>query len=434
MWDEVQAISQNPDLLDSYSGKELARLSAKLSAANAIQMEDFDIYSSIEKIIDLIPVRFRLVDAWVATLEGSTTFIPSTIKVVPVGAHYFGVENISKYIVSLFKLYALDEIADDIPVDILGDKFKEDSGYYEALDYVRATENRASLYNVTGTGGSGFKAWIEPAEISAYRFGRSVEEPNFELSIDNETGTLDENGVLHFTGSGVLSVTPRSRVPGVLCVEMEDGTVARYPMVVAEEHDCASEEWHVAIAPTDTTSGMQVKLCDICGELVDMKELVSCGNHEYSDYTQSQSPSMDGAGVNMRSCIHCGCAEYSHEDAYSMNGYIYHFEAGTTMEEMIAFFSEKGMTVTMDDFEATDCAATGYTLHYAGKEYQIVIHGDTDGDAAVTIFDLLDVLDHINGVAKLTGAALEASLSDSYESEPTIFDAIAIADQINDAP
>ena len=424
VWDEVQAIINDPSVLDDYSGKELAKLSAKLSAANAIQMEEFDIYDSVRKIIDLMPVRFKLVSAWVATLEESTTVIPSTINITPVGAHYFGVESVSNYIASLFKLYVLDEIAGDIPIDILGDKYKEDAGYYEALDYVRTTENRASLYNVTGTGSSGFKAWVERA---------GTEEPDFELSIDNGTGTIDENGVLSFTGSGTLSVTPRSQVPGDLCIEMEDGTVARYPMVVVEEHECSSEDWHIAIAPTDTTNGFRVKMCDICEEILDMGEVVPCSNHVFTDYAESQAPTLDAAGVDIRTCIYCGCAEYAYSDAYAMNGYIYCFDVGTTVEEIVSFFNEKGMTVTMEDFEATDWAATGYTLDYEGQQYQIVINGDTDGDAEVTIFDLLEVADHINGEAELSGAGLEASLSDIYESEPTIFDAISIADQVNDA-
>ena len=433
VWDEVQAIIDDPSILDDYSGKDLSKLSAKLSAANAIQMEDFDIYDSLEKIIDMIPVRFKLVSAWVATLEESTTVIPSSIHVIPVGAHYFGVDSISNYIASLFKLYVIDSIADEIPVDIIGDKYKEASGYYEALDYVRATENRASLYNVTGTGGSSFKAWIEPAEISAYSLATAAGEPDFELSIDNGTGTMDENGVLSFTGSGTLSVTPRSQVPGVLCIEMEDGTVARYPMTVAEEHECGSEEWHVALAPTDTMNGFRVKFCDVCGEILDMGEMVACKNHVFAGYEESQSPTLDAAGVNVRTCIHCGCAEYDYTDAYALNGYIYRFESGTTVEEITTFFNEKGMEVSMDDFDPADWAATGYTLEYEGKQYQIVISGDIDGDAEVTIFDLLEVADHINGESELTGAGLEAALSDIYESELTIFDAISIADQVNDA-
>ena len=135
--------------------------------------------------------------------------------------------------------------------------------------------------------------------------------------------------------------------------------------------------------------------------------------------------------MNVRTCIHCGCAEYSYSDAYAMNGYIYRFEAGTTVEEITSFFNEKGMAVTMEDFEATDWAATGYTLDYEGEQYQIVIHGDTDGDAEVTIFDLLEVTDHVNGDTMLTGAGLEASLSDIYESEPSVFDLISISDAVN---
>ena len=429
VWDEVQAIINDPSVLDDYSGKKLAKLSAKLSAANAIQMEEFDIYESVAKIIELMPVRFRLVDAWVATLEESTTVIPSTIHVTPVGAHYFGVDSVSNYIASLFKLYVLDEIADEIPIDIIGDKYKEDAGYYEALDYVRVTENRASLYNVSGTGGSGFKAWIERADSSDPDV--ELEAPNFDLEIDNGTGVMDENGVLSFTGSGVLSVTPRSQVPGVLCIEMEDGTIAEYPMVVVEEHECSSEQWHIAIAPTDTTNGFQVKTCDICGEILDMGEIAPCTNHEFTAFAESQGPTLEAAGVNVRTCIHCGCAEYSYSDAYAMNGYIYRFEAGTTVEEITSFFNEKGMAVTMEDFEATDWAATGYTLDYEGEQYQIVIHGDTDGDAEVTIFDLLEVTDHVNGDTMLTGAGLEASLSDIYESEPSVFDLISISDAVN---
>ena len=432
VWDEVQTIINNPSVLDDYSGKEIAKLSARLSAANAIQSEEFDIYNSVRKIIDLIPVRFQLINAWTATLEESTTVIPSTINITPVGPHYFGVDSVSNYIASLFKLYVLDEIADAIPINILSDKYMEDVGYYEALDYVRMTENRASLYNVTGTGSSSFKTWIEPAETSVYSISMDTETLDFELSIDNGTGTIDENGVLSFTGSGILSVTPRSQVPGVLCIEMEDGTVARYPIVVAEEHECSSEDWYIAIAPTDTMKGFRVKLCDICGEIIDMGELVSCFNHKFTDYTELQEPTMDATGVNVRTCIHCGCEEYVYEDAYALNGYIYCFESGTTVEEIIDFFNEKGMTVTMDDFNSTDWVATGYTLNYEGKQYQIVINGDTDGDAKVTIFDLLEVVDYIGGEAELTGAGLEAALSDIYESEPTISDVNSIVNQIND--
>ena len=324
-------------------------------------------------------------------------------------------------------------MADDIPIDIIGDKYKEDSGYYEALDYVRATENRASLYNISGSGGSSFKAWIEPADTSAGGLITESGEPTFELAIDNGTGIIDENGILSFAGSGTLSVTPRNKVPGVLCIEMEDGTVARYPMVVSEEHECSSDEWHIAIAPTDTTSGFRVKLCDICGEILDMGEISSCERHEFTNFAESQGATMESAGVNIRTCVNCGCAEYKYSDAYSVNGYIYRFDAGTTVDEIIAFFAEQGMTVTMEDFAQTDWAATGYTLDYEGQQYIIVINGDTDGDASVTIFDLLEVADHINGESELTGAGLEASLSDIYESEPTIFDAISIADQVNDA-
>lgn len=323
VWDEVQAFIDDPSVLETYSARDLAKLACKISAAKAPEPEKFDPYDAVRNLIDMIPVRFRLVDAWVATLEGSTTVIPSSINVIPVGPHYFGVENVSRYISTLLKLYMADVVADAMPIEILGDKFKEDIGYADDLEYVRTVENQASEYRITGTGGAGFRAWIERADSAAYRFAADgAQEPDFELSVDNGTGVLDENGVLSFTGSGTLSVTPRSQVPGVLCVEMEDGSIKRYTLEVVEEHTCGSEDWTVIYGPSDEMDGLKVKYCDVCEEIVDMAAMASCSDHEFGESVLVLEPTLDAAGKEVRTCIHCGAQEYNYTDALSIGSYV----------------------------------------------------------------------------------------------------------------
>ena len=328
VWDEIQTIANNPDILKDYSGRQLTKLATKLSTANAMQDSEFDIFDAIDKMIELIPVRFRLIDSWVATLEGSTTVIPSTIVVQPVGAHYFGVENISRYIASLMKLYMADLLADAVPIDILGDKFKEDVGYYDALDYVRTVENEASLYKISATAVGSFKAWIERADVAAFSGQTVAGDPAFALAFTSNTGdpekngTLDENGVLHFSGPGTLSVTPESLVPGVLCVEMEDGTVKRYTLDVVQAHDCGSEEWKLLYGPSEDMNGMKAKFCDVCGELLDMAAVTGCGAHEFGEYVTVLEPTVEAAGKDVRTCVHCGAEEICYTDALSAGSYV----------------------------------------------------------------------------------------------------------------
>ncbi len=107
---------------------------------------------------------------------------------------------------------------------------------------------------------------------------------------------------------------------------------------------------------------------------------------------------------------------------------------GTAVEDVIANFETGDVTVTVttpDGMEADD-VGTGYLLNVGDESYTIVIQGDVNGDAAVDIFDVISIMDHLNGDAELTGANLQAALSDIYEAEPTVFDAISIVDQIND--
>ncbi len=433
-WDEIQQLQENPELLNNYSDKELSKLLSEVKAAHSEAKKedvgDFDPYDAIAAAIRLIPIRYVLTNSYVATVEEeSTTVIPSTIIVEPVGARYFGVDNISAYVWNLVKACVGHELETPTLASFLGIDLKESIGYYDAVDYVKMVEEKAKQYNITATSSSNFIAYIERANTAA----RTAEEPEYELAINNESAVYDEEGRLHFTGPGILEVTALNDVDAVLCIEMEDGTVARYPMQVVEAHECSSETWEVAFAPNGTESGFRAKRCDICDEIIDMEEMIPCENHEYADYTEERSPMMESVGVDSRTCIHCGCAEYEYSDAYSLNGYIYRFASGTTVEEIIEFFAEKGMEVSMDDFTSTEWAATGYTLDYDGKQYQIVISGDTDGDAEVTVFDLLQISDHVNEEEALTGAGLEASLSDIYESEPTIFDVLGFADVVNEA-
>ena len=73
---------------------------------------------------------------------------------------------------------------------------------------------------------------------------------------------------------------------------------------------------------------------------------------------------------------------------------------------------------------------TGGYVRYAGESYEIIIAGDTTGDGEIDIFDILQMLDHVNGDLKLTGIFEKAGLVVNTD-EIDIFDALAVLDHVN---
>ena len=111
LWDELQAIAENPGSLKEYSGKELSALNSRIRAVQKAAQEDLrNPYAAIAAAIELMPMQFILTDSYVATVEESTTVIPSTIVVEPTGREYYSISSIPQYVMEVLEAYAGDAL------------------------------------------------------------------------------------------------------------------------------------------------------------------------------------------------------------------------------------------------------------------------------------------------------------------------------------
>lgn len=271
--------------------------------------EGFNIFDSIRTAISLIPIRFYLKNATVSTRDGSTAEIPYSIETEKVGARYFGVDNVGRYLYSLV-------IAGFGPIDgdIFGITFAKDiTGYGEAVEYIKATEQKALALKATDvTGETTFRAWVErkgDTLKSSSRLMSADDGELFTLAVNNDTAVY-ENGVLTFTGGGIIKVTPNTMTGGTLFVDMGDGKVKQYDIEVVAPHECSSGTWVTELYPTATTCGFRVKYCDVCGDAIDFECIEPCDSHTFGDYTVDIAPTCTTAGIKTRTCTKCGCLEY----------------------------------------------------------------------------------------------------------------------------
>lgn len=104
----------------------------------------------------------------------------------------------------------------------------------------------------------------------------------------------------------------------------------------------------------------------------------------------------------------------------------------TTVSEVVTYYTNQGyfVTVTSANGDETEVVGTGCILNLDGEAYSIVVLGDVNGDAAIDIFDLYIMLDHINSVTALSGAYLDAGCVCQNE-DIDIFDAYSELAYIN---
>lgn len=76
--------------------------------------------------------------------------------------------------------------------------------------------------------------------------------------------------------------------------------------------------------------------------------------------------------------------------------------------------------------------ATGYTVTINGKEYDIVVLGDVNGNGEITSSDLLGIVNHLNGNKPLKDAykkACDANRSDTISSS----DLLTVVNHLNES-
>lgn len=221
----------------------------------------FDIFDSIRTFISAIPIRFVLSSVIMREDENNTTSIPWDYTVSEASPQYFGVTNVSKYLMSLLQAGFSDSVSQYLWLLAgVDDPFNKT----DAVKYIKATENEiAKIKAKDATGKVSFKAWVERGSS-----GTSVTN-DFVLSCDNNTAEYTD-GVLTFTGDGMISVTPQNSDSGTLFIEDSEGNLYTYVLDVVGQHKCASTQNKTVVCPFEGNDGFAVKRCDVCDDILDV--------------------------------------------------------------------------------------------------------------------------------------------------------------------
>ena len=126
---------------------------------------------------------------------------------------------------------------------------------------------------------------------------------------------------------------------------------------------------------------------------------------------------------------------------YRISGqYLQSILEGTTSEEFLTNFKNTSLVIIDADGNVVDLdddfvVGTGLQVQallngIVNDELVVLIKGDTNGDGVIDVFDVFNMIDHINNDALLTGINKEAGLIVNDE-EIDIFDTFAILDHIN---
>ena len=280
------------------------------TAGGAAAVKPYNAFDSLRTMITNLPIRYVVDSVTVETLERSTTVIPHEIVMVPVESPTMGVDNWGGYIYNLV-ISAMGKISAPWYAQILGAP-DDITGYDDAVEYVRQVENQIAAYSVHKGSGARFESWIVPASqasgISTFS-ARSSEK--FLLSTENETAQYVD-GVLTFTGNGVIEVTALTQEGGTLYIKDEEGNVKTIVIDVVEQHTCHSDVWHTELAPTDEFDGYRAKYCDVCGNTIAAEVIRSCGEHIYGEWIIEQQPTEEIMGIRYRECVNC----YARETEY----------------------------------------------------------------------------------------------------------------------
>ena len=318
----------DPEALENCSEQEIDQLIVTVNRAVEEceleqAVEDFDIYESIKTAIMALPVRFVLKDVAVTSLENSTTEIPYSVKTTNLtSSKYFGVSDMGGYLGNLAKASA-GEI--DLPwwMNILGIE-DDPAGYKETVKEIIATENEIKTFAAqSATGKTEVSAWIESSADAALSDENVKGEPSwaFKLSCENnETSYTDENGVLHFVGARYINVTPKSASGAKLHVRMEENGAVKetvYNITVVKQHTCSGSTWENIVSADKTSNGYSVMRCDVCTDIINVREDKFCLEHKYGGYVVEKEATDDADGWESAECGICG-----HKDYRSIPSYI----------------------------------------------------------------------------------------------------------------
>ena len=278
--------------------------------------EKFNIFDSIRNLISAIPIQFTLLNVAMTEDDGNTTRIPWSYTITETPVHYFGISNISKYLMSLLQKTLGDELVSSIPYYPMLSPFLDDPiNTDDAYAYIKATENEIAQFKAKdATGNVNFKAYIVPNNQNEKRLLSAPlvsSSESFIMTCDNETSSY-VNGVLTFTGDGTISVTPLNMVGGTLYIEDSEGNTYTYVIDVVEQHECSAGDMEVVIPPTEEYDGFAVKRCRVCQDILEVIPLNfddCCTEHTYGDWVVEVEATCKNMGLMSRVCSVCGLTE-----------------------------------------------------------------------------------------------------------------------------
>jgi len=108
------------------------------------------------------------------------------------------------------------------------------------------------------------------------------------------------------------------------------------------------------------------------------------------------------------------------------------FGEGVAPDELMAHFGKLGYEVVITDTDGNeaDFVGTGILVSFGDTVYIVIVKGDIYSDGNIDIFDLMSLMDHVNGDAILEGVFLTAGLVYN-EEEADIFDLMTLMDHVN---
>ena len=318
----LKAFTQEPDeWLKKTSVKDIKKLiSGVKTLGNSLsgqpskaEIKKFNVFDSIRTLISAIPIVFTLKNVFLVEDEDNTTSIPWSCTVTQSGPEYFGVANLSRHLSNILIAGSADLIKGMLPSYIfLIPGANSALSAEDAKREIIAVEKEITRFKARSASGDvTYKAYVVRNTQTQSMMLRSVSalSDGFILSSDNDTARF-ENGVLTFTGDGMIEVTPADLSGGTLVVEDSDGNKYEYEMTVVAQHECTPDEREVIISPTADNDGFAVDCCSVCGDVINV-ELLSAKEctHSYGEWVEDIAAVCNAEGLRHRDCTLCGYSE-----------------------------------------------------------------------------------------------------------------------------
>ena len=450
-WLRENSVEDIKELIGKIEGLNTAIEESCSGEEKKEEEKKFDIFDSLRTAISAIPVRFVLDNVMMSKADSNTADIAWTYSVSETDEKYFGVSNVSKYIDSLLKVIVSEGYSEFVPSYVLlipgmDDPYDKE----EAIKYIQATEGEIEKFKAKDTSGEvTFTAWIERS-FSAYSL-KNGESDVFSLSCDNETATY-ENGVLTFTGDGMISVVPSGVEDGILHIEDSEGNRYTYVIDVVEAHECVAGQRQIILAPTEETDGFGVVCCKECSEVMELVSLTAediCEEHDFAEPAVRALATCTSAGVVTKECTVCGTVEYQFEKMTEhlgewivtkaptafvegereltckecsevleseilpitretfgyleslSEGVLTGIPEGVTVEMLSYHYENMGLHITVTG--ADEFVGTGCRVYFGEAVYTVIVSGDVNGDGRLNAFDTNILCREMTGECTLFG-------------------------------